>query len=163
MELDDIDLKIVDLLHRDGRQTHAAIAKKVGLTGPSVYARVGRLEQAGVIRGYAAVLDPEKIGQGLVAFIRVTTAGMPAVKSENAFEAFVKREPQVLECYSVDGEDSYVLKVRTSSALDLQALLTKLRAILGVSRTVTTIALDTIKEAGLTGPVDGKAMRAGGR
>jgi Lrp/AsnC family leucine-responsive transcriptional regulator len=154
MELDDVDLKILTLLHRDGRLSQAAIAKRVGMTGPSVYARVQRMEKAGVIRGYAAILDPVRIGQGLVAFIRVTTTGTPALKGEDAFESFVRREPQVLECYSVDGEDSYILKVRTSSALDLQALLTKLRAIRGVSRTVTTIALDTIKEAGLTGPID---------
>lgn len=149
MPLDDIDLKIISLLRQDGRLTHAAIAKEVGMTGPSVLARVRRLEEARVIRGYLAVLDPQQIGQGLAAFIRVTTAATPAVKGEDAFEAFVRREPQVLECYSVDGEDSYVLKVRTDSPATLQRLLTNIRAIRNVSRTVTTIALDTIKEIGL--------------
>ncbi len=158
MELDDTDLKIIGLLHRDGRLTHAAIAQKVNLTGPSVLARVRRMEEAGVIRGYAAILDPVRIGQGLVAFIRVTTAATPAHKGENAFEHFVRREPQVLECYSVDGDDSYLLKARTTSPLDLQALLTRIRAVRTVSRTATTIALDTIKETGLTGPIDQRAM-----
>ncbi len=163
MELDATDLKILGLLHADGRLTHVAIAKKVGLTGPAVLARVRRMEAAGVIRGYAAVLDPVRIGQGLVAFIRVTTAATPAHKGEDAFEGFVKREPQILECYSVDGEDSYLLKARTTSPLDLQDLLTRIRAVRTVARTVTTIALDTIKEAGLTAPVDGRAVRIAGR
>jgi Lrp/AsnC family leucine-responsive transcriptional regulator len=163
IELDAIDVRILGLLRADGRITHAAIAKKVGLTGPSVHARVQRLEQAGVIRSYAAVLNPDAIGQGVVAFIRVTTFGAPVRKGDDTFEAFVGREARVLECHSVDGEDSYVLKVRTDSPRGLQDLLTRLRSIRNVSRTVTTIALDTIKEAGLTSPVDGKALRAGGR
>jgi Lrp/AsnC family leucine-responsive transcriptional regulator len=162
MELDDIDLKILKLLQADGRLSHAAIGKEVALTGPSVYARVQRLEQAGVIRGYMAALDPQKIGQAFVAFIRVTISGAPALKGDDTFEKFVHREPQILECYSVDGEDSYLLKVRTDSPRGLQDLLTRLRSIRNVSRTVTTIALDTIKEAGLTSPVDSKALRAGG-
>jgi Lrp/AsnC family leucine-responsive transcriptional regulator len=158
-DLDDIDVRILNLLRGDGRITHAAIAKRVGLTGPSVYARVQRLERAGVIRGYAAVLDPHAIGQALVAFIRVTTAATPAGQGEALFERFVQKEPQVLECYGVDGEDSYVLKVRTRSTRDLQRLLARIRAIRAVSRTVTTIALDTVKEAGPTSPVDGNARR----
>jgi Lrp/AsnC family leucine-responsive transcriptional regulator len=160
MELDDIDIKILQLLQADGRLSHAAIGKDVGLTGPSVYARVQRLEQAGVIRGYTAALDPHKIGQAFVAFIRVTTSGAPARKGDDTFEAFVHRESQVLEGYSVDGEDSYLLKVRTDSPHGLQDLLTRLRSIRNVSRTVTTIALDTVKEAGLTGPVDVSALSA---
>lgn len=153
IELDDIDLRIIGLLQRDGRSTHAAIGKAVGLTGPSVYARVQRLEGAGVIRGYAAMLDPEAVGQGLVAFIRVSTAP----KGEDQFERFARKEPRVLECYSVDGEDSYLLKARTHSADDLQGLISAIRALRAVSRTVTTIALGAVKEAGLTGPVDGAA------
>jgi len=146
MEIDSTDLKILDILRQRGRETFTAIAEQVDLTGPSVLARVRRMEEDGIIRGYTAVLDHTHIGQGLVAFIRVTTAATPARTGENAFEAFVHSAPQVLECYSVDGEDSYLLKTRTGSPLELQALLTRLRAIRTVSRTVTTIALDTIKE-----------------
>ncbi|MCL6511708.1 MAG: Lrp/AsnC family transcriptional regulator [Anaerolineae bacterium] len=157
--LDDKDIEILRLLQSNGRLTHAAIGKAVGLTGPSVYARVQRLEQAGVIRGYVAALDPAKIGQGFVAFIRVSTSAVPARKGDDAFEKFVHREPCILECYSVDGEDIYLLKVRTDSPRGLQDLLNRLRAIKNVSRTVTTIALEVVKEAGPTGPIDGKALR----
>ena len=160
MELDDKDIEILRLLQSNGRLTHAAIGKAVGLTGPSVYARVQRLEQAGVIRGYIAALDPDKIGQGFVAFIRVSTLAVPAREGDDLFEAFVHREPCVLECYSVDGEDSYLLKVRTDSPRGLQNLLNRLRAIRNVSRTVTTIALAVVKEAGPAGPIDGAALPA---
>lgn len=146
MELDDTDRRILKLLQKDGRLAHAVIAKKVGLTGPSVLARVRRMEDAGVIRGYSVLLDEAAMGRPLVAFIRVTLSGVPAVKGENAFEAFVKREPAVLACYSVDGEDSYMLTVRTASTDALQVLLNQLRAIRNVSRTVTSIALGTIKD-----------------
>jgi DNA-binding Lrp family transcriptional regulator len=116
-----------------------------------------------VIRGYVAALDPDKIGQGFVAFIRVSTSAVPAGKGDDAFERFVHREPCILECYSVDGEDSYLLKVRTDSPRGLQNLLNRLRAIRNVSRTVTTIALAVVKEAGPAGPIDGGALPAGVR
>ena len=146
MELDETDRRILKLLQKDGRLAHAAIAKKVGLTGPSVLARVRRMEDAGVIRGYSILLDEAALGRPLVEFIRVTLSGTPAGKGENAFETFVKREPAVLACYSVDGEDSYMLAVRTASTDALQALLNQLRAIRNVSRTVTSIALGCVKE-----------------
>lgn len=146
MELDEVDRKILKLLQKDGRLAHAVIAKKVGLTGPSVLARVRRMEEVGVIRGYSVLLDHAALGQPLVAFIRVTLAGTPATKGENAFEAFVKREPAVLTCHSIDGEDSYMLHVRAASTDALQSLLNQLRAIRNVSRTVTSIALGCVKE-----------------
>jgi Lrp/AsnC family leucine-responsive transcriptional regulator len=144
MKLDDIDLKILDLLQRDGRQSHAAIGKEIGLTGPSVYARIQRLEKEGIITGYSILIDPEKIGRGLVAIVRVATVA--PLDGENAFERFVQNEPQILECFDVDGEDSYILKVRTATPQSLRKLLLKLRSIPGVNHTVTSIALQTLKE-----------------
>lgn len=146
MEMDEIDRRILKLLQRDGRLAHATIAKKVGMTGPSVLARVRRMEEAGVIRGYSVQLDEVALGRPLTAFIRVTLSGVPAVKGENAFEAFVRREPQITACHSVDGEDSYMLLVRTASTASLQVLLNQMRAIRNVSRTVTSIALGCVKE-----------------
>lgn len=146
MEMDETDRRILKLLQKDGRLAHAVIAKKVGLTGPSVLARVRRLEDAGVIRGYNVLLDQAALGRPLVAFIRVTLSGTPATKGENTFETFVRREPAVLACYSVDGEDSYMLTVRTASTDTLQDLLNRLRAIRNISRTVTSIALGCVKE-----------------
>ncbi|MEY9964047.1 Lrp/AsnC family leucine-responsive transcriptional regulator [Streptacidiphilus sp. MAP12-16] len=153
-ELDAVDREILRILQADGRATHAAIAKTVGLTGPSVYSRVRRMERDGVIRGYTTLIDPQALNQGLVAHMRVVTRA--DADEQQPFETFVHGEPQVLECHDVDGEDSYVLKVRTGSPQTLRLLLARIRAIPGVTRTVTSIALETIKEptasAHLTAP-----------
>jgi Lrp/AsnC family transcriptional regulator, leucine-responsive regulatory protein len=144
MLLDTIDLKILELLSRDGRISHTAIGKEVGLTAPSVYARVQQLEQEGIIKGYTVLLDPEKLGHGLVAFIRV---GLQAsVNEAEPFERFILQEPQIVECYDVDGEDCYILKVRTTSPQMLRELIAHLRSLPRVTRTVTSIVLLTIKE-----------------
>lgn len=149
MTLDDIDIKILELLQEDGRQSHAAIGKATDLTGPAVYARIQRLEREGVIKGYSVLLDAEKIGRPLAAFVRIGTIANADIDSP--FEQFVLNEPQILECHDVDGEDSYILKVRTTTPRSLRDLLAKIRAIPGVTRTVTSISLITIKEPGTAG------------
>src|SRR5690242_10596955 len=113
MTLDDIDLKILDLLLRDGRISHTAIAKETDLSAPSVYARVQRMEREGIIKGYTALLAPEKVGRGLAAFVRVRT--QTSGYNGKSLEQFFRDEEQILECHDVDGEDCYILKVRTAS------------------------------------------------
>ncbi|SDC22580.1 Lrp/AsnC family transcriptional regulator [Actinokineospora iranica] len=143
-QLDDVDLRLLTLLQEDGRSTQAALAKAVGLSGPSVYARIKRLESEGVIQGYSAILAPESLGQALVAFIRVGTMASP--DEQEPFESYVERSGAVLECHDVDGEDSYVVKVRVGSPQELRVLLAEIRALPGVSRTVSSIVLQTVKE-----------------
>lgn len=147
--LDAIDRQILAALQRDSRITYATIGKAVGLSGPSVYARIQRLERAGTIRGYGAQIDPAALDQGLVAFIRISTQAN--IANDGPFERFVADEPQIIECHDVDGEDSYILKVRTGSPETLRALIAALRSLPGITRTVTSIALLTIKERGATG------------
>jgi len=150
MMLDDIDLKILDLLLQDGRIAHTAIGKETELSGPSVYARIQRMEREGIIKGYTALLAPEKVERGLAAFVRVRTQ-TPEYDS-GLFERFVQEEEQILECHDVDGEDCYILKVRTASTQSLQKLLMTIRSFPGITRTVTTIALETLKEEGTVRP-----------
>lgn len=157
--LDDTDLRILTILQADGRATHAAIGKAIGLTGPSVYSRIRRMERDGVIAGYTALIDPGALRQDLVAHIRVGTYAGEA--EQGPFEAFVLAEPQILDCHDVDGEDSYLLKVRTTSPQSLRLLLTRIRAIPGVTRTVTSIALATIKEAAASAHLAGPQPPAG--
>ncbi len=148
MTLDDIDLKIIRLLEMDGRLSHAAIGKEIGLTGPSVYARVQRMEREGIIRGYTTLLDAAKMGRGLVAFVRVSTNA--PVEGQD-IEEFISHEPQIAEAYDVDGEDSYILKIQTDTPQSLRDLLSQIRRLPGVTRTVTSISLFTVKEAGTNG------------
>ena len=156
MTLDDIDLKILELLLQDGRMAHTAIGKETDLSGPSVYARIQRMEREGVIKGYTALLAPEKVGRGLAAFVRIRTQA--SEYESTAFERFIQEETQILECYDVDGEDCYILKVRTASTQSLQKLLQTIRSFPGITRTVTTIALETLKEEGTVRPASNKTQ-----
>jgi Lrp/AsnC family leucine-responsive transcriptional regulator len=136
--LDAKDRAILALLQDDARVAHAEIARRVGLTQPAVYERIRRLEQRGVIRGYHTILDPEALGRPVTAYISVGTSGAEA-QNDLAIAAL----PDVLEVHHVAGEESFVVKVRTESPRSLEALLEKLRAIPGVTRTKTTIVLST--------------------
>src|SRR5579862_2905528 len=108
--MDATDRKIVDLLQADCRATQQEIAKKVGLSQPSVADRIRKLEEAKVILGYAARVDPRSLGRDITAFIGVS------IEHPKYFETFAKRVlamPDVLECHRVAGAESYLLKVRT--------------------------------------------------
>src|SRR5579863_480438 len=102
MTLDDVDLKILNLLLQDGRIAHTAIGKEIELSGPSVYARIQRMEREGIIKGYSVILAPEKVGRGLAAFVRIRTQ-TPGYDSD-AFERFLQEEEQIVECHDVDGD-----------------------------------------------------------
>ncbi|MGH2523560.1 MAG: Lrp/AsnC family transcriptional regulator [Anaerolineales bacterium] len=143
MSLDDIDRKILELLQRDARMTNAAIGAEVGLTAPSVFERIRKLEQRGVIRGYTIDVDPAALGKPLTAFIRLTVA---FDEKHAAGVQALSRDPDVLECYSVAGEDCFILKTRVSTPGELEALINRIRRKITVLRSVTMIALSALKE-----------------
>lgn len=151
--MDNIDNMILNQLLKNGRASHAAIGKSVGLTGPSVYSRIQKMEREGIIRGYSVHLDPAKVDHELLAFIRVGTYATSASDEQDEFERFVMNENRILECHDVDGEDSYLLKVRTDCLKSLRDLLARIRGISSVSRTVSSINMVTVKEEGITAPV----------
>ncbi len=142
--MDSVDLTLVDLLQRDARATQQYLAKKVGLSQPSVADRIRKLEETGVITRYVARVDARKLGQDVTAFIGV------GIEHPKYFDAFAKRVlalPEVQECHRVAGNDSYLLKVRAANTAALDGLLVeRLRTIPGVTRTQTTIVLTSIKE-----------------
>ena len=142
-QLDDIDRQILHLLQRDARMTNAAIAAEVGLTGPSVFERIRKLEQRGVIRGYTINIDPAALGKPMTAFIRLVAA------FDDRYDSGVKaigEDPDVLECYNVAGEDCLILKIKCGSPSDLEDLLGRIRSRITVQRSVTMIALRALKE-----------------
>jgi Lrp/AsnC family leucine-responsive transcriptional regulator len=145
MVMDATDRKILDLLQADSRATQQEIAKKVGLSQPSVADRIRKLEEAKVIVGYTARVDPRALGHDITAFIGVS------IEHPKYFETFARRVlamPDVLECHRVAGPESYLLKVRTRTTGTLDRLLVEeLRVIPGVSSTQTTIVLASIKES----------------
>ena len=141
--VDDTDRKILELLQREARMTNAAIGAKVGLSGPSVYERIRKLEQRKVIQGYTVVLDPAALGKTLTAFIRLTVAFDE--RHDPGIEA-VSRDPDVLELYSVAGEDCFIIKTRVSSSEELLSLINRIRSHVTVLRSVTMISMSALKE-----------------
>jgi Lrp/AsnC family transcriptional regulator, leucine-responsive regulatory protein len=157
--LDEKDLEILGILQRDARTSHVAIGKEIGLTGPSVYSRIGRLEKSGVILGYVAQLNGEKVDQGLVAFVRLTVKTAAITGDEEAFIEYVRLEPHIIDCFDVDGEDSYILKIRAASPQHLRLIVAGIRAQPAVVSTITSIALLQIKDAGVIAPVSQTSFR----
>jgi Lrp/AsnC family leucine-responsive transcriptional regulator len=150
MAYDSIDLNILSILEANGRASHAEIGRQVGITGPAVYARLKRLEDEGVIRGYRADIDRSKLGASLTAFVRVTTR--PIKVETDTFEPFVWSEKRILECHDVASDDTFILKVGCESPADLRDLLMRIRERPQVMRTTSSVVLAIIKEPGLPCP-----------
>lgn len=134
--MDTIDLKILRALEEDARLAYAEIGTRVGLAASSVHDRVRKLERAGVIRGYRADIDLEGAGAPITAF--VSLALRP--ESPSDIPRRVAEFPMVQSCYSVAGDNSYVLLVRAPTTQALEELLDALRAKLEVT-TKSTIVL----------------------
>jgi Lrp/AsnC family leucine-responsive transcriptional regulator len=142
-DLDRIDRQILALLRDDGRMSHAAIAKTVGLSGPAIHERVRKLELKGVISRYAAIVDPEKVDRSHAAFALVTLSEGSEFADDEDTVAKICEEPDVLEFHRIAGQDCYLIKMRCATNKDLERLLKRIRSIRGVARTRTTIVLST--------------------
>jgi Lrp/AsnC family leucine-responsive transcriptional regulator len=151
--MDTTDERLVTLLQQNARATQAELAKEIGLSQPATYGRIKKLEETGVITGYAARVDATKLGKDVTAFVGVS------IEHPKYFEAFAKKvlaHPDVLECHRVAGQDSYLLKVKTQNTASLDRLLVEqLRTITGVTRTHTTIVLASVKEETTVLPAKG--------
>lgn len=146
ISVDKFDLALLAELQRDGRMTNAALGQKVHLSTSQVSRRVQRLEETGVIDHYSAMLNPEVVGLGVIAFTSVTLGRHGEAEGEN-FERAIARMPEVLECLSVTGEADYMLRV---VAPDLAAfsefMMKSLLRLPGVINVKSNIALKKIKQ-----------------
>jgi len=148
--IDAIDRKIVDLLQGNARLSNAEMAEAVGLTVSSVHERVKKMERKGIIKGYVAVTDPEKLGKPLLAFVRLTVDTHDGVR--NDIQKLCESEPDILECHNVAGEDCYVLKVRAAGPKQLEKLLLTIKNTAEAGKSVTNIVLSTYKESSRVEP-----------
>lgn len=146
--MEELDRRIVELLGRDGRMSYTDLGKATGLSTSAVHQRVRRLEERGVIRGYTVVVDHEQTGLPTTAMISVSPFD-PAAPDDVPDRLRGIRE--IESCYSVAGVESYILKVRVATPLDLEDLLARIRSAASVS-TRTTVVLSTPWEGR---PVDG--------
>ena len=148
--IDAIDRKILDLLQGNARLSNAEMAEAVGLTVSSVHERVKKMEKKGVIKGYVAITDPEKIGKPLLAFVRLTVSSLQAVG--DSVRSICDSETDILECHNVAGEDCYILKIRAAGPKQLEKLISAIRRNADSSRSVTNIVLSSYKESTLVEP-----------
>ncbi len=143
--LDDTDRAILQLLQTDGRISNADVARRVGLSAPATHARVKRLEDAGVIRQYATVLDRETLGFDMVCYINVSLQ-LHQFEAIERFKELVRDMPEVLECHHITGEFDYLLKAVFRNRNELQQfIVNRLTPIPGMARINTSLVLVEIK------------------
>src|SRR5215813_9065860 len=130
VELDDIDLHILEILQEDCRTSLVRLGEQVGLSAPAVLERIKKLEAAGVITGYRALLDARRLGLDITAFIGVIISHPNLIGD---FERQVVAVRDVLECHHVTGEYTLLLKVKTRNTSSLEHLISQIRSLDGVA------------------------------
>ena len=138
-EVEDTDRRILGLLSADGRMSFTDLGKATGLSTSAVHQRVKRLEQRGLITGYGATVNHDELGLPLTAFISIT----PIDPSQpDDYPERLREIREIESCWSVAGQESYILKIRVATPADLEDLVARIRAAANVS-TRTTIVLST--------------------
>ena len=139
--VDELDLKILQELLRDGRASYRRIAERVGASVSTVASRVEAMEKRGVIKGYTAIVDPQKLGYEISAVITIRI-------SENLLEVQrrIAQDPHVYGVYDVTGEADSVVLARFRTRGELSRFVKKILAMEEVERTITHIVLDVVKE-----------------
>jgi len=138
-----IDRQILRLLAGDGRMSYTDLGKATGLSTSAVHQRVKRLEQRGLILGYGATVNHDEIGLPLTAFISIRPID-PSQPDDSP--AQLEEVPEIESCWSVAGDESYILKVRVATPSALEELIARIRSVANVS-TRTTIVLSTPYES----------------
>lgn len=138
--MDKIDHKILKILNKNARTSFKNISEEIGLTSPAVKSRIEKMEQEGIIKGYALILDKKNIGYMVTAFISVAVESH--LKSD--FFSFVNDCPNIVECYGITGEYFALLKVYFASTMDLDNFLSSVQRF---GETSTNIVLSTYKDS----------------
>jgi len=148
-DLDPFDRKIIAALGGDGRLSITDLARQIGLSKSPTQARLRRLEAAGVIRGYRAILDPIRLGLDHVAFVelRMTSTSERALAE---FNAAITRIPEIEQAHLIAGNFDYLLKVRTRDMRAYRLVLAeKISTLPHVASTSTYVAMQAVKEGDL--------------
>jgi Lrp/AsnC family transcriptional regulator, leucine-responsive regulatory protein len=134
------DARILEVLQRDGRRPYADLGAEIGISGPSAHERVKKLEARGVIRGYAALVDPAALGYDILAFSWITQA--PGTISNDLTAAFAAI-PEIEECHHISGEADYLIKVRARDTRDLERVLRRVQSTKDVFQTETDVVFSS--------------------
>jgi DNA-binding Lrp family transcriptional regulator len=140
-----LDIRILEMLQKDGRMPNVQLAAAVGLSPSAVLERVRKLEERGVIERYVTLVDNKKVGLGTIAFVAVSL-NLHQQDSIDNFHRFVRESGHVLECYHVAGGEDYLLKVYARDIDDYeQFLLSSLTRTRGIDKVKTMFVLSTLK------------------
>ena len=142
--MDDKDRLILNILQKDGRMTASEVAEHVDLSVPTVTERIRKLVDGGVIQEFRAVVNAKEVGYDVTAYILMD---MSSSDHYTDVIGHAQETDEVLECHSITGEGSHILKVRTQDTSSLEALLREIQVWPGVIRTHTMIVMSTFKEA----------------
>ena len=142
--MDKIDYRILECLKKNARMSTSAIGETINMSVSAVSERIRRLENSGVISQYTTILDRNKIGQDIKAFIMLRIEN-PEFYS-NTIEDMIRRDPHILEGHMLAGDFDYMLKVVTKSTQSLEQLIYAIKSTKGVQYTKTIIVLSTMKE-----------------
>jgi Lrp/AsnC family transcriptional regulator, leucine-responsive regulatory protein len=144
ISVDPIDRRILEVLQRDGRITNAALAEQVSLSESACLRRVHALERSGLISGYGARIDPEKVGLPVSVFVSITLDRQDQTDLK-VFEDAVRRIPEVMECYLMTGDFDYLVRVAVADTADFELVHSQvLTRLPGVARVHSSFALRTV-------------------
>jgi Lrp/AsnC family leucine-responsive transcriptional regulator len=147
LQLDSIDLKILHILQEKGKITNLQLSQEIGLSAAPTLERVKKLEQAGVIKSYHALVDRLKVGMGFTAIINVTLTR----QKDNAMRGFVSainKIPEIVECFQVTGNFDYQLRVVVKDIPAFEKLVAdKLSRIEEIGQMTTMVVLSEVKNA----------------
>jgi len=147
--MDAVDRQLIAALRANARASYAELGRLVGLSGPSVTDRVNRLEQAGVITGYRALVAPQAIGLGVSALVGLL---LPEVADHDGVADRLRDILEVEDCWFIAADDSFLLKVRVRDVDALAGVVGRLAAVPGVARVRTTVVLATYWEGRVPDP-----------
>src|SRR4029453_9443675 len=145
ISLDAIDRRILDRLQKDGRVSNADLAEQVGLSSSPCWRRVKALEEAGVIRGYAAQVDAKSVGLSVNVFMSVSLSTQ-VEKALQAFERAAAARPEVMECYLMTGDSDYLLRIVVPDLEAYERFVMDFTKIAGIAQIRSSFALRTVKQ-----------------
>lgn len=146
--LDSVDTRLLELVQTEGRITLSELGRRVSLSPAAVAERIRRLEGNGTITGYAAVVAPDRLGYGMLAFVRVSPHGGYTLRHPKTLELMAR--PEILEVHHVVGEDCWILKVAVADTSHLEEMLEQISAL---GRTTTSIVLSSPVERKVITPI----------
>lgn len=151
MKLDDRDLEILRILQGDGKASAREIAERLGCPVTTIYSRIRRLEELGVIRGYKAILDARRLGRPTTAFILASfayrTPGIRETLDQREIAREISRFQEVQEVHIITGDWDILIKVKARDVAEIgRFVVDKLRMVRGIEKTLTCMVFDTAKE-----------------